>query len=224
MSTSPDWKKTHQEMIKQLHYYGVKDPVIIEAMSRVRRHAFIPGPSVGCSSAYGDHPCAIGFGQTISQPYIVAYMTEKLKIQPGDLVLEIGTGSGYQAAVLAECGADVYSIEIIPELADHARKALESEGYSRVHVLIGDGYKGWPEYSPYDAIIGTCASESVPEKLIDQLKNGGRMILPLGGRGIQYLAVITKQNGKIHELQDLAVRFVPMVGGGEWQIKPEPDE
>ena len=154
------------------------------------------------------------YQQTISQPYIVAYMTEKLALKPGEKVLEIGTGSGYQAAVLAECGADVYTIEIIPELARHARAALDAEGYGHVRVKAGDGYKGWPEEAPFDAVIVTCAPEEVPAALVEQVKEGGRMILPLG-TVFQRLVILRKKDGRVHQENDLPVRFVPMVRGRE---------
>jgi protein-L-isoaspartate(D-aspartate) O-methyltransferase len=197
-------------MVQQLRDYHINDECILKAMGKVRRHLFIPEASRRPSECYGDHPCPIGYGQTISQPYIVAYMTEKLVLKPGDKVLEIGTGSGYQAAVLAECGADVYSIEIIPELARHARSVLDAEGYPRVHVLTGDGYNGWPQFSPFDAIIVTCAPEDVPRALEEQLKEGGRMIVPVG-LGAQRLVILRKKGGKIDQEEDLPVRFVPMV-------------
>lgn len=206
-----DCIRERQIMVKVLRLYGIKDEKILAAMGKVRRHMFIPETYRDMRDAYGDYPCPIGYDQTISQPYIVAYMTEKINPKPHDKVLEIGTGSGYQAAVLAECGADVYSIEIIPELAKHARAALTAEGYGQVHVLTGDGYKGWPEHSPFDAIIATCAPENVPQTLVDQLKDGGRMIIPVGGFGYQRLVILKKKAGKAITEDDLPVRFVPMV-------------
>lgn len=210
MADKSDWLAEREAMVKVLRLHGIRNEQVLAAMSKVRRHLFIPEAYRSRLDAYGDYPCPIGHGQTISQPYIVAYMTEKINIKPGDKVLEIGTGSGYQAAVLAECGADVYSIEIVPELANHARTALVGEGYTRVHVLTGDGYKGWPEHSPFDAIIVTCAPEDIPPTLVEQLKEGGRMILPLG-TGFQRLVILRKKDGKIHQEDDLPVRFVPMV-------------
>jgi len=206
-----DWPDERTDMVKQLRTYGIRDETVLAAMTKVRRHVFIPEAYRSRYDAYGDHPCPIGRGQTISQPYIVAHMTEKINPKPGEKVLEIGTGSGYQAAILAECGADVYSIEIVPELAKHAREALASEGYKKVHVLTGDGYKGWPEHIPFDAIIVTCAPEDVPQALVDQLRDGGRMILPVGGIGYQRLVILRKNAGKIIQEDDLPVRFVPMV-------------
>lgn len=201
-----------RSMLETLKSYGIKDPEVLRAMGKVRRHVFIPEPFRHECDPYGDHPCPIGHGQTISQPYIVAYMTERIAPHPGERILEIGTGSGYQAAILAELGAEVYTIEIIPELAEHARRVLAAEGYSNVHVLTGDGYKGWPEHAPFDAIIVTCAPEEIPEALVEQLKEGGRMILPLG-RGLQRLVIVRKREGKIQVEHDLPVRFVPMVHG-----------
>ena len=204
------WAVRRQAMVAQLKVYHITNTCVLTAMGRVRRHVFIPAAYRDVNYAYADAPCPIGCGQTISQPYIVAYMTEKLALKPGDKVLEIGTGSGYQAAVLAECGADVYSIEIIPELARHARAALDAEGYRRVHILTGDGYKGWPEYSPFDAIVVTCAPDEVPKALVDQLKEGGHLIAPVG-RGLQRLVILCKQRGQVEQEDDLPVRFVPMV-------------
>lgn len=202
----------HTTMIAQIERYGIRDPRVIRAMAKVQRHRFIPEKYLEASDAYGDHPCPIGFGQTISQPYIVAYMTERIAPKSGDKVLEIGTGSGYQAAILAELGADVYTIEIIPELADHARKALAEEGYAKVHVRTGDGYKGWPEHAPFDAIIVTCAPDDVPPALVEQLRDGGRMIVPVG-EGTQRLVILRKKDGEVEKEEDLAVVFVPMVHG-----------
>jgi len=209
-----DWLPEREEMVRILRVYGIKDQAVLAAMAKVRRHMFIPENCRFRNEAYGDHPCPIGHGQTISQPYIVAYMTEKINPRPGDKILEIGTGSGYQAAILAECGAEVYSIEIVPELARHARAALQAEGYKAVRVLPGDGYKGWPEHAPFDAVIVTCAPEEVPKALIEQLKENGRMILPVG-IGFQRLVILRKKEDKIVQEDDLPVRFVPMVKPGK---------
>jgi protein-L-isoaspartate(D-aspartate) O-methyltransferase len=199
-----------EAMVRLIEAYGMKDRRVSEAMRKVRRHMFIPLEYRWRCNAYGDHPCPIGYGQTISQPYIVAYMTEKMNIKRGEKVLEIGTGSGYQAAVLAEMGADVYSIEIVKELYEHAQRVLKSEGYANVHLVRGDGYKGWTEHQPYDVVIVTCAPENVPEALVAQLKEGGRMILPVGSWS-QRLVILRKIRGKIVREDDLPVRFVPMV-------------
>lgn len=207
-----DWTMGHTAMIAQIERYGVKNQRVLDAMTKIQRHKFIPEKYLGLNDPYGDHPCPIGSGQTISQPYIVAYMTERIDPNPGDKVLEIGTGSGYQAAILAELGADVYTIEIIPELAEHARKILATEGYAGVHVLTEDGYKGWPEYAPFDEIIVTCAPEDVPQALVEQLKDGGRMIVPVG-ESVQRLVILRKTAGKVETEDDFAVVFVPMVHG-----------
>lgn len=204
------WAQERQDMVAQLQVYHITNTCVLAAMRKIRRHMFIPANVRNRGDAYADGPCPIGYRQTISQPFIVAYMTEKLALKPGDTVLEIGTGSGYQAAVLAECGADVYTIEIIPELARHARAALDAEGYQRVHIQTSDGYKGWPEHSPFDAIIVTCAPDEVPKTLVDQLKEGGCLIAPVG-RGSQRLVILRKQRGQVEREEDLPVRFVPMV-------------
>lgn len=206
-------EQAKEMMIKQIIAYGIRDERVIEAMRKVRRHKFLPSDYMS-RNAYGDYPLPIGHKQTISQPYIVAYMTEKIAPKPGEKVLEIGTGSGYQAAVLAEMGADVYSIEIVEPLAEHAKAALENEGY-KAHVMAGDGYKGWPEHAPFSVIIVTCAPENLPEKLVEQLAEGGRMILPLGAAGNQRLVILRKQNDEIITEEDLQVRFVPMVKGND---------
>jgi len=207
-------EKAREAMVATVHRYGVRDERILTAMRKVRRHLFIPkGRRLG-ASPYGDHPCPIGHGQTISQPYIVAYMTEQLKLKAGEKVLEIGTGSGYQAAILAEMGVEVFSIEIVKPLADHARNVLTDEGYSGIKLRTGDGYKGWPDHAPFDAVIVTCAPESVPQALVDQLRDGGRMIVPVG-RYAQRLVILRKEGGKVVRVNDLAVRFVPMVHGEE---------
>jgi protein-L-isoaspartate(D-aspartate) O-methyltransferase len=208
-----DMEAERNTMVEVIKAHGVTDGRILAAMGKVRRHVFMPGSCRG-RDAYGDHPCPIGFGQTISQPFIVAYMTQRMGVRPGMRTLEIGTGSGYQAAVLAELGARVYSVEIIPELAEHARRVLEAEGYGQVAVKTGDGYKGWPEHAPFDAIIVTCAPDAVPAELVKQLKEGGRMILPVGS-GIQQLVILEKSEGALREMADLPVRFVPMVRGAE---------
>ncbi len=213
-----DWPEERAAMVALLREYGIRDERVLEAMGRVKRHRFIPEPYRSRRTAYDDRPCPIGFGQTISQPFIVAYMTEAMQIRPGEKVLEIGTGSGYQAAVLAELGARVFSIEIIPELAEHARRVLAAEGYD-VQVLTGDGYKGWPEHAPFDVILVTCAPTDIPEALVMQLDEGGRMIVPVGER-LQRLVILRKEGGKIRRKEDLPVRFVPMVKGGEKNEMP----
>ena len=199
-------------MINVLKHEGIKSVRVLEAMSTVRRHLYIPENCRTYADAYGNHPCTIGYGQTISQPFIVAYMTQRIAVKSGMNVLEIGTGSGYQAAILAELGAKVYSIEIVPELADHARAVLSTEGYKSVPVKTGDGYSGWPDHAPFDAIIVTCAPNEIPEELVKQLKDGGRMILPVGST-IQQLMILEKTGDTFREVPDLYVRFVPMMKG-----------
>lgn len=210
-----EWTCAREAMIAKLQDgYGVRDERILAAMRKVRRHMFIPADYRRHEDACGDHPCPIGYDQTISQPFIVAHMTALLQVKTGDKILEIGTGSGYQAAILAELGARVYSIEIVVPLARHARAALAAEGYGEVCVLAGDGYKGWPEYAPFDSIIATCAPSEVPESLERQLKEGGRMVLPVGVV-TQRIFILRKSTGKVQQEQDIAVRFVPMVHGRE---------
>ncbi len=195
----------------QIRKRGIKDKSVLKAMSSVRREIFVPENLQ--KDAYSDRPLPIGKGQTISQPYIVAFMTEQLMVGPGDRILEIGTGSGYQAAVLGELAKHVYTIEIIPQLAAKAKSILAILGYKNVTVRAGNGYEGWPSKSPFDRIIVTAAPEKIPTNLTDQLANGGRMIIPVGPRfDIQYLWVIEKDtSGKINKKRVLPVRFVPMV-------------
>jgi len=189
------------------------EPGVMEAMGKVPRHLFVPDDLR--DSAYRNRPLPIGYGQTISQPYIVALMTDLLAVRPGQRVLEIGTGSGYQAAILAEMGSEVYSIEIIEELGKQAKEKLPRLGYPGIKVRIGDGYFGWPEHAPYDAIVVTAAAGHVPPPLIRQLKKGGRMVIPVGGRFVtQQLVLISKdEGGKVTTRQILPVLFVPLAGG-----------
>jgi protein-L-isoaspartate(D-aspartate) O-methyltransferase len=197
----------------QIEARGVADPVILEAMLSVPRHLFVPPDVV--SQAYADHPLPIGYGQTISQPYIVALMTEKLDLQRGDKVLEIGTGSGYQAAVLAEITDSVYSVEIIPQLAERATETLKAAGYTEVQTLNADGYYGWEEHAPYDAIVVTAAPDHVPHPLIQQLKQGGRLVIPIGPPGgYQTLWQMTRRGDQLETKNLGGVRFVPFTGSG----------
>lgn len=206
------WERERREMVELLRIYGIGDERLLAVMGGIPRHLFVPESFRRFRSPYGDHPCPIGEGQTISQPYIVAYMTEKLEIEPGDKILEVGTGSGYQAAVLAGMGARVYSIEILPALAARARTILDLLGYAnQIHVRHGDGYQGWPEEAPFDAVIVTCAPEAVPEALVNQLAEGGIMLLPTGVWMSQRLVLLHKIGGRIIETDDLPVRFVPMI-------------
>jgi protein-L-isoaspartate(D-aspartate) O-methyltransferase len=192
---------------------GVHEERVLAAMAKVPREEFVP-PEVRPAS-YTDQPLPIGYGQTISQPFIVALMTEQLRPSPKDRVLEIGTGSGYQAAILAELVAEVYSIEIIEPLAKSAEATLQRLGYKNVHVKAGDGYQGWQEFAPFDAVIVTCAPDHVPQPLTDQLKEDGRMIIPVGGPGIQELYLLEKENGQLRQRAVESVRFVPMTGEAE---------
>jgi len=208
--TAQNYDAEREQMVKwQIKNRGISDPKVLDAMKVVERHNFVPQQYR--SRAYRDGPLSIGHGQTISQPYIVALMTEKLQLDKNDKVLEIGTGSGYQAAVLAEITPHVYSIEIIEELAIRARETLREQGYSNVHLKIGDGFKGWKKYAPFDGIIVTCSPSDVPEPLKKQLAENGRMVIPVGGPYVQKLVVLEKKNGKIRKSNIFSVRFVPMV-------------
>jgi protein-L-isoaspartate(D-aspartate) O-methyltransferase len=193
---------------------GVTNADVLNAMRTVPRHAFVPEEYL--NDAYADHPLPIGYGQTISQPYIVAWMTELLDLKSGDKVLEIGTGSGYQAAVLAQLGdVDVYSIEIIPELAERAAARLQSLGYTQVHLLQGDGYYGWPEHAPFDAIIVTAAPDHLPAPLAAQLAEGGRLVIPIGPPGgYQSLWKFVNEGGELKAYDLGGVAFVPLTGEG----------
>ena len=192
---------------------------VLAVMGRVPRHEFVPERLR--RDAYRDHPLPIGHGQTISQPYIVAFMTERLEPKPTDRVLEIGTGSGYQAAVLSGLVAQVYTIEIIDELAQRAAVDLKRLGCTNVHVRAGDGYLGWAEAAPFDAMLVACAPEHVPQPLIDQLMEGGRMIIPVGRAGSQELVLLHKHGGKLEQHAVLPVSFVPMTGEAERNPKSE---
>jgi protein-L-isoaspartate(D-aspartate) O-methyltransferase len=188
---------------------GVHDPLTLGALRRVPRHLFVPPDAVG--QAYDDHPVPIGHGQTISQPYVVAFMTEALGLRGGETVLEIGTGCGYQAAVLAKIAAQVHSIEIVAPLAGEAAERLERLGYTNVSVRAGDGYLGWPEKAPFDAIMVTAAAPRIPEPLRQQLREGGRLIVPVGEEW-QELVLVTRRGERFEERRVLPVRFVPMTG------------
>ncbi len=209
------FERLREKMVReQIEAKGIKDPRVVKAMRKVPRHEFVLYSFK--NFAYGDFPLSIGEGQTISQPYIVAFMTEALNLKKTDKVLEIGTGSGYQAAILAELAKAVYTIEIIPKLGQKARDTLKDLGYENVHIKIGDGYKGWPERAPFDAIIVTCAPDKIPQALVDQLKEGGTMIIPVGKKGmIQKLYKVKKKDGEIQTRKEMDVRFVPMVKGEE---------
>lgn len=198
--------KMVQEQIKER---GIRDKKVLQAMKKVKRHEFVPGNLK--SLAYQDRPLPIGHDQTISQPYIVALMTWALRPDEEDKILEIGTGSGYQAAVLAEITPHVYTIEIIKPLAQKARKTLQEQGYENVKVRTGDGYQGWKKYAPFDGIIVTCSPSEVPEPLKNQLAEGGKLVIPVGGPVYQKLVLFTKKKGKLVKNEISAVRFVPML-------------
>ncbi len=204
------------EMVEQtILARGVTNPDVIDAMRTVPRHAFVSPEYL--DQAYEDHPLPIGYGQTISQPYIVAWMTELLELKAGEKVLEIGTGSGYQAAILAQLGyVEVYSVEIIPALAEQAEERLRRLGYKKVHLKQGDGYYGWQEQEPYDAILVTAAPDHLPPPLVAQLKEGGRLVIPIGPPGsYQTLWKFVKQNGKLKAYDLGGVIFVPLTGGNQ---------
>ena len=196
----------------QIRARGVRDKLVLQALEKVQRHLFVPNSQQ--DQAYGDFPLPIGHGQTISQPYIVALMSELLEIRPGCRVLEIGTGSGYQAAVLDEMGARVWSIEIVAPLAAEADSLLKRLGYHDVTVRAGDGYNGWPGEAPFDGIILTAAPVRTPQPLLDQLAEGGRLVVP-EGRYFQDLVVYRKQGGRVTRQEIIPVRFVPMTGQAE---------
>jgi len=211
-SAATDYAAQRKAMVeRQLKGRGIKDPRVLAAMAKVPRHLFVPEAQK--PHAYEDRPLPIGLGQTISQPYVVALMTEAVRIKPGDKVLEIGTGSGYQAAVLSEITPKAFTIEILPALADAARKRLRELGYPTVQVKTGDGYLGWPQQAPFDAIIVTAAPGKIPPKLVEQLKEGGRMVVPVGERDKQRLTLVEKQGGKLKITNLAPVAFVPMVHG-----------
>lgn len=212
-AAEPDFAVERQRMVvEQLTApdRGIGNSRVLAAMARVPRHAFVPESLR--DQAYEDHPLPIGYDQTISQPFIVAFMTEQIDPKPTDKVLEIGTGSGYQAAILAELAREVYTIEIVDPLARSAQAVLKRLGYTNITVRSGDGYRGWPEAAPFDAIIVTCAPDHVPQTLIDQLKDGGRMIIPVGAPGDQRLYILRKHEGSLETQAVMPVRFVPMTG------------
>jgi len=208
---APDWTALREAMVQQqIEQRGVTNATVLAALRSVPRHEFVPERTR--ASSYDDHPLPIGFGQTISQPFIVAAMTEALTLKPTDKVLEIGTGSGYQAAILAGLVSNVYSIEIIGELADRAKATLSRLHYTNVIVKTGDGYAGWPEHAPFDAIIVTCAPDTIPKPLTDQLAEGGRIVIPVGGSFGQELVRVTKRDGTLGQERLMGVMFVPMTG------------
>lgn len=199
-----------QQMVDfQIKGRGIKDKKVLDAMLKVERHKFVLPEHT--KMAYADHPLSIGEGQTISQPYIVAIMTEVLELDESSRVLEIGTGSGYQAAVLAEICDSVYTIEVIKSLGERVKILLATLGFKNIKVKIGDGYKGWPGNLQFDGIIVTCSPTHIPQPLIDQLAEGGRMVIPVGEKYAQELVLLEKRKGKIHQKKIISVRFVPMI-------------
>jgi protein-L-isoaspartate(D-aspartate) O-methyltransferase len=212
-ATADPYLGTRRTMVERdIRGRGVADEAVLEVMARVPRHAFVLPEYL--ASAYADHPLPIGYGQTISQPYIVAAMTELLRVKPDSTVLEIGTGSAYQAAILAELARQVYTIEIVEELCVQARSRLADMGYRNVQVICGDGYYGWEKAAPYDAIIVTCAPDHVPQPLVNQLADGGRMVIPVGPPGMyQVLWVIERHGEEIKSEQVMGVAFVPLTRG-----------
>ena len=211
MLKGPDENRKRREKMvaEQIEARGVVDERVLEAMRKVPRETFVRKEDL--AMAFYDGPLSIGYGQTISQPYIVAYMTEALDIGPEDRVLEIGTGSGYQTAILAELASEVFTIEIVEPLARRAKEILERLGYKNIHFRTGDGSLGWPEEAPFDAIMITAAPPTVPDALVDQLADGGRMIVPVG-RYEQYLELIEKKRQRVTKRRLIGVRFVPMTG------------
>ncbi|MDX2415700.1 MAG: protein-L-isoaspartate(D-aspartate) O-methyltransferase [Bacteroidales bacterium] len=210
LNAQHDFARLRTEMVKsQIAARGITDIKVLEAFRSVERHLFVPEKLK--SLAYGDYPLSIGEGQTISQPYIVALMTDLLKPDKESRVLEVGTGSGYQAAILGELVAEVYTIEIVESLHIRAEKLLEDLEYNNIYCRFGDGYKGWEARAPFDAIIVTCAPSEVPESLTEQLAEGGRMIIPVGGRFVQELVLLIKKKGKLKQQSVASVLFVPML-------------
>jgi protein-L-isoaspartate(D-aspartate) O-methyltransferase len=216
MNPPDDPRKLEREQLVESEIIepgSVTDPRVIQAMRDVPRHEFVPACET--EEAYEDHPLPIGHGQTISQPSLVAWMTQALQPKPTDRILEIGSGSGYQAAILSRLAGEIYSIEIVPELAESARHNLARIGITNVHVRHGDGYFGWPEAAPFDGIIVTCCPNDIPPPLIEQLRDGGRVVIPVGQTFGQNLLVLEKEGPRLRELRTLPVRFVPMTGQAE---------
>jgi protein-L-isoaspartate(D-aspartate) O-methyltransferase len=207
------YRQARDAMVDLIARRGVVDAVVLKAMRVFPRHELVPLSSR--DQAYADHPLPIGLGQTISQPYMVAVMTEAARVKPGDKVLEVGTGSGYQAAILAAVGARVFTIEIVPELAERAKTDLTRLGVQNVTVKAGDGYRGWPEEAPFAAIVVTAAPQKVPPPLLEQLADGGRLVIPVGPPGDQVLEVHEKHGKEVRVRREFAVRFVSMTGEAE---------
>lgn len=214
--STADFVEERARLVETLRHQGVRSERVLRAMARVPRHRFVPPEIV--PHAYRNEPMPIGYEQTISQPYVVAYMTELLELEPDDRVLEVGTGSGYQAAVLAELAKEVYSVEIVPELAISGERNLRAAGYEHVTVRVGDGYAGWPEKAPFDAIIVTAAPDHIPPGLIEQLATGGRLVIPVGDFH-QEIILVTKSEGGVVQRTTIPVRFVPMTGEAQRRNK-----
>jgi len=208
-ASDADTARRQRMVDSQIRARGVSDAAVLDAMRTVPRHRFVPDSLH--SYAYTDGPLRIGHGQTISQPYIVALMTSLIEPKPSMKILEIGTGSGYQAAILAECVAEVYTIEIVSELGKSAASLLDDLGYENIHTRIGDGFDGWPEHAPFDGVVVTAAPEEIPQPLLDQLAVGGRLVIPVG-RGSQDLVLVTRTEDGYHRQSVTPVRFVPMTG------------
>ena len=219
--TTDVYEQERQQLVEELKAMGIQNEDVLRSMASVPRHEFVPVEYL--AQAYENHPLPIGYGQTISQPYIVAWMTELIELKPGEKVLEIGTGSGYQAAILAELGyVDVYTIEIVPELAESASARLQKLDYGNVQVKQGDGYYGWPEYAPYDAIIVTAAPDHLPAPLVDQLAPDGRLVIPIGPQGwFQSLWKFVYEGGELKGYNLGGVSFVPLTGSGIEQHQGE---
>lgn len=212
-TTQEDTQQARDRMVDLIATRGVKDEAVLKAMREFPRHELVPEPKR--ISAYDDRPLSIGHGQTISQPYMVAVMTEAADLQPGEKVLEVGTGSGYQAAILAGVGAKVFSVEIVTELAEQVKADFARLKVQNVTLRTGDGYAGWPDEAPFAAIVVTAAPKTVPPPLLEQLAEGGRLVIPVGPAGAQWLEIHEKRDGKIVVRREFAVRFVPMTGEAE---------
>jgi protein-L-isoaspartate(D-aspartate) O-methyltransferase len=210
-----EFAQERRALIAELRAQGIHDEQVLAALGRVPRHLFVPPELL--SYAYVNQPLPIGCGQTISQPYIVALSTEALALSPTDRVLEIGTGSGYQTAILAELAGEVYTVERLPELSEAARKRLSALGYTNVYFRVGDGTKGWPEKAPFDAILVTAAAPKPPKSLLDQLAEGGRMVIPIGGRTSQDLWLLRKRDGRLERVYLCPCTFVPLIGEEGWR-------
>jgi protein-L-isoaspartate(D-aspartate) O-methyltransferase len=216
MNNKDIYSNLRKEMVSdQLVARGIRDKLVLDAMKKVPRHKFMPENLE--ASAYEDNALPIGEGQTISQPYMVAIMTEKLGLKGGEKILEIGTGSGYQAAVLAEIAKKVYTIEYVPSLAEKAKKKFDDLGYKNIEVIAGDGTLGLPEKAPFDGIIVTAGAPSIPKTLTDQLADGGRLVIPVGERFMQVLTIVTKRGGKLDIEESINCVFVPLVGKYGWK-------